>query len=418
MRDRYGYRPYRGSRVRRRGVIINIILALAILSAAVWVLCLLLPLDENGLRFPGQDKVTADNTDNASDTEKDAPVSGGSEESDTPDTKDSASSAEADDVPPQKDSGNDSADASAADDEKERASSKEVKFSSDLSSLKNVGKTTPLFSARPESPRNNRMIQLSAKQLADSTDRLLALYESGAVSGAVVTMKDEDGVIYYPSELPELQNRSDIVRPVDGLTDALARLRTAGMPVAAVMYAHRDDLYARRDESIALQNIKNIGWRDPDSRIFLDPANEEANAYLTGIAKELEGLGFQELILRGVGYPSYGWLQRIAYAEDRFGTVTDFVTAVQTAAPSIKVSVWLDSPGLPQNEDTGQSVSALYEAAFRVYAELPEEGYDPLYSALSAAAGANAKLVAVVPGLSAAEGIPAVLLDIPLDEFQ
>ena len=48
MRDRYGYRPYRGSRVRRRGVIINIILALAILSAAVWVLCLLLPLDEIG----------------------------------------------------------------------------------------------------------------------------------------------------------------------------------------------------------------------------------------------------------------------------------------------------------------------------------------------------------------------------------
>ena len=138
MRDRYGYRPYRGSRVRRRGVIINIILALAILSAAVWVLCLLLPLDENGLRFPGQDKVTAGNTDNASDTEKDASVSSGSAESDTPDTKDSASSAEADDVPPQKDSGNDSADVSAADDEKERASSKKVKFSSDLSSLKNV----------------------------------------------------------------------------------------------------------------------------------------------------------------------------------------------------------------------------------------------------------------------------------------
>ncbi len=395
MRDPYGYRPYRGSRVRRRGIILNTLLAAAIFAAAVWVLCLLLPLEEGGLRFPGQTAVGTD--DGAVQDDVDTPV--GEKLPEEP--QDSAlRPAEPEPAPaPDGMSGG----------------------WIGTSPMKNMEKTGPLFPERPEGPRNTRMVLLSADAFAAQADQLLSLFQEGVLTGVVVTMKDERGTLFYPSEIADVQGRTEIVQPVEGLAEAAARLHAAGIPLTAVMYTHRDDRFPRLDERIALQNVNHIGWRDPDSRIFLDPANEEATAYLTAVAQELEALGFTEILLRGIGYPSYGWLQRIAYAEDRFGAVTGFVKAVQTAAPSIRVSVWLDSPSTAQNEDTGQSVSALYEAASRVFAMLPDPedgGAAALQAAVLAAAGENRKLVTAVTSLSDAEALAVVLLDVPLEELQ
>lgn len=398
MKDPYGYRPYRGSRVRRRGIIINTLLAVAILAAAVWVLCLLLPLDEGGLRFPGQRDTAADGT---------------------------AADAPADDAGPSPDSGKAEPPAEAS---LEGASGKaQPSEETDkgaqlpLSAMKDPEKVQPLFPARPEAPQNNRMALLSAEDFTGQADQLLQLYQSKAVTGAAVVMKDKRGVLYYPSKEGHVQDEPGILKPVDGIVQAVERLRAAGMPLTAVMYTHEDDLYPRMNENRALQNVEHVGWRDAGGRVFLDPANAEATEYLTAVAKELQDLGFQEILLRGLGYPAEGWLQRIAYADDRFGTVTGLVTAVQTAAPSAQVSVWLDSPEIPMNVDTGQSVQALYNTASRVFAELSGAeagGAASLQAAVNAAAGGSGKLVTVVSGTDGAEALPAVLFDIPLDDLQ
>lgn len=354
MRKSYRYRPYRGSRVRRRNRIINLLLAAAILAALVWVICLLLPLEEGGLRFPGQGEP-------AQSDEGQLP-----QEDDAPDT-----SAETPD-------------------------------------------SDPAGAAEPQETENDRQLLVSAAELAGDTDELLALYQSGRITGLAVTVKDETGVLYYPSAIAEVQGKSTILQPVSGFADAVKKLSDGGVPLAAVLYTHRDDKYARQYEDAALQNIDHIGWRNPEALLFLDPANEKATRYLTGIGRELAALGFDELILRGLGYPSYGRFDRIVYASDRYGAVTGLVTAMQTAASPAKVSVWLDTPETAVNEQTGQSVSALYAAADRVYAHLPTasaESAAAMPAQIASAAGESDKVVLVTEDAALAETLDNVLMD-------
>lgn len=414
MKDSYGYRHYRGSRARRRGFLINALLAVAIAAAALWVLCLLLPLDEDGLRFPGQGDgpAAADTLDNQPDADS------GTENGDTPDSTDP--SAENGDTPDTTDPAAESGDApDSAEPPAQTGSTQGSTIPSTSFSAfprKNAAKVDPRWSGVPEQPKNNRMVLLTASEFVGSADRLLALYQSGTITGAVVTVKDERGILYYPSAIPEVQGQSAILQPVAGLPEAVASLRAAGMPLTAVMYTHCDDRRPRRDESIALQNINGIGWRDGALRIYLDPANDRATAYLTTVAQELEALGFRELLLRGLGYPTDGWLARISYPEDRFGTVTGFVSALREAVPDTRVSVWLDTPALAANDDNGQSVRDLYEVSSRVFADVPGDadgGPAALVAWITAAAGGDGKLVAHTGRTDTA--LPALLLELPLD---
>lgn len=421
MKDPYGYRPYRGSRVRRRGIIINTLLGIAIAAAAVWVLCLLLPLDEGGLRFPGQGEggsSVSDGPDTAdsggqggspSDTEGTGPAGspgqdapGGTPENGTGGAPDGEGTAGPEPAKPL------AGPPAAATDSTQAP----VRFGL----RKNPEKAEPLWGALPKSPKDNRMVLVSAEDFARETDRLLALFESGAITGVAVTVKDERGVVYYPSAIPEIQDKPSILQPAGGFTDAVSRLRSGGVPLTAVVYTHCDDRYSRIDEDLAVQNINGVGWRDGAMRIYLDPADEEATAYLAAVAAELDALGFQELLLRGLGYPSSGWLARIAYPEDRFGTVTGFVGKVREAVQTARVSVWLDSPDYAVNSDTGQAVKELYETASRVFAEVPDgSSAQALQAGVAAAAGGSGKLVVCTSDTLAA--LPAVLLDVPLGQL-
>lgn len=453
MKDPYGYRPYRGSRVRRKGFLINLLLGAAIAAAALWVLLLLLPLDEDGLRFPGQDDGTADSA-VLSGVDNEGSEAPGAGNGDAPEGSDS--SAENDGVPDSSapngendgsspggendgENGGSPVDAESGGASAGAAPGAENGVSPeapDASGAQTPGEgpaftgyaVTPLFLRKnpaklearyaplPERPKNNRMVLLTAAELAQSEDRLLALFQSGAVSGAAVVVKDERGILYYPSTIPEVQGNRLVLQPVNGLTEAVTRLRAAGVQLTAVLYTHCDDRYPRRDERIALQNINGVGWRDGAMRIYLDPANPDATAYLTAIAAELEGLGFHELLLRGLGYPTDGWIARIAYPEDRFGTVNGVVSAIRETVQTARVSVWLDTSGVAANPDNGQSVPDLYGLASRVFADVPAEGgAEALRAQLAAAAGGDGKLVGCVNQTESAAALPACLLDVPLD---
>lgn len=381
MKDSYGYRPYRGSRVRRYGTILNILLTVAIVLAAIWVLSLLFPSEKGDAP---QEGTVADGT---------AAVDSSAVDVDT---------AEAD-APPAE----------------ENADASESEPSAALPAItKNPEKVHPIFSGVPALPENNRMFLCSAGELAGQAEALIALHQRGALTGVAVLMKDADGRLLYPSAIAAVQDEGDILRPVEGIEQTLGQLHAAGLALTAVMYAQEDDLFAEANEESALQNVEQVGWRDPDGRVYLDPANEEATGYLCAVASELKSLGFSEIILRGLGYPSRGTLTRIVYADDRFGAVTNFVAAVKTASPSMRVSVWLDSPGLAENADTGQAVSALCQASDRVFAEVPDDGAAALQQMIQSAAGGTEKLVFVTGDATGSEALASVLFDLPLSDLQ
>lgn len=383
MKNTYGYRPYRGSRVRRRGGIINALLVVLIVAAAVWVFSLLLPHEVDGTRNLMGGQVADDGT-AVTDAPRTAAAGGG----------------ETVRVP---------------------------------SAMKNPGKAQPIFPAAPEGPENRRMILCEAGDLLEDTDDLIGLQQGGTLTGVAVVMKDEEGRLRYPSEIARVQG-SEIIDPAEGVEEAIDRLRAAGIPLTAVVYVSEDSLFPGLYEACALKTVDGGSWRGPDGRVYTDPANGEALQYLTEVAAELRVMGFSEILLRGLGYPSEGALERIVYADvseygdDNARVVTGLVMAVKTAAPAMRVSVWLDSPELDENPETGQCIHMLGQIADRFFVGLP--GADPdespaIIQAVQAAArnvvggtGREAEhIVFATDDTEGTEALGEVLFDLPLRDL-
>lgn len=388
MKYTYGYRPYRGGRVRRRRIIRGALLAVVLIAAAIWVFGLLLPHREDGAQSLAEGQPAENGTAAA-----DSPGTGGGEGmvSGTAVTYAASTGGDTARVP---------------------------------SAMKNPGKAQPIFPASPEGPENRRMILCGADGLLEEAEALTALQQDGTLTGVAVVMKDEEGRLRYPSEIERVQE-SEIIQPAEGIAEAVARLRAAGIPLTAVVYAHEDSLFPALYEASALKNIDQESWHDLYGRIRIDPANGDALQYLTEIAAELSGMGFSEILLRGVGYPSEGAIERIVYANDRFGAVTGAVMAVKTAAPTMRVSVWLDSPESIRNTATGQSVPMLAQIVDRCFVELPDSDPDEapaVEQAVRDAAKGVARgvehLVFVTGDADGTEALGEVLFDLPLSGLQ
>ncbi len=104
------------------------------------------------------------------------------------------------------------------------------------------------------------------------------------------------------------------------------------------------------DSQAANANVRRFGLRNTGSYIFydgngenwLDPGKPDARAYLCDIAREIAELGFKEILLTHVGYPTEGKLDKIAYGDTPIAeNLTAFLSEMrETLNPyGVKLSV-------------------------------------------------------------------------------
>lgn len=162
------------------------------------------------------------------------------------------------------------------------------------------------------------------------------------------------------------------------LQPSIATLQQAGMKTIAVFYAYQDNAYAKQTPAAALQNIANQSWRNPDGERWLNPASEEANAYLRSSILSYTAIGFDEILLRAFSWPTIGRLDRIVYGDsnDTGAKRADTLSAtlkdlVSQAAPT-SISVALENATAENGlyDTAGQDVAKLYPLAAYVYAPL------------------------------------------------
>ncbi len=210
-------------------------------------------------------------------------------------------------------------------------------------------------------PSVTRTLEIPSDKLADSAYLAQAaqLKASGKLTHAAITVKDADGTAIG----------------ADTLRAPLAALKEAGFQTTAVVYAFRDNAYAKQTAAAALQNVDKKAWRLPDGKRWLDPASDEAMQYLTAQVQACKDAGFDEIVLRAFGYPPEGVLGRIAYGDAyaapaaRADLLAQRLTALAAAAAPVKVSVVADDPTAQDglNGSTGQDVAKLYQAAHALY---------------------------------------------------
>ena len=182
------------------------------------------------------------------------------------------------------------------------------------------------------------------------------LAAQGAVY-AVVPLKDTAGSLYYASQVPAAAG-SVAANPVDAA--AIARgFKANGITPVAQLAAFRDPASARADHAMAIRyKGQEYLWLDNKASAggnpWLNPYAAEAVQYIGDLIEEVHGMGFDQVLLKNVQFPSstsskqdYGSTNGV----DRAGQLTADIAAWQ-ARFGDTVTLWY---GYSLAEVTGSS---------------------------------------------------------------
>ena len=119
----------------------------------------------------------------------------------------------------------------------------------------------------------------------------------------LVTLKDADGMIYYASKVAAAAG-SITETPVDPARIA-AIFREEGIIPAAQLAAFKDPVSPRTDRSMGIHYNGDALWLDAqkNGNPWLNPYSAAAVEYVGDLVEELQGMGFEQVVLTNVQFP-------------------------------------------------------------------------------------------------------------------
>lgn len=232
---------------------------------------------------------------------------------------------------------------------------------------------------------------------ADAAKQTAQQLAGEGVRYAVVTLKDSSGNVYYASALPAAASSLSTTQ-IDGKAVASAFTEQGIVPVAGVC-AFQDPLAAsaNRDMAVKYQGSDYL-WldaaQDKGGKAWLNPYSSAAVEYIGGIIDEAKAMGFEQVWLTGVQFPTTAGRDKATYGD------TASVTEAQCLANALstwqeKATCWVEYPlNVASGQEirlTGGTIDALgiENLAIQVDGELTEDTQTQLDTAKAAAKGST-----------------------------
>ena len=232
---------------------------------------------------------------------------------------------------------------------------------------------------------------LADAPLRSSGDALARMEEAG-VARFCLTVKDEEGYVYIDSASAAALSRATVAADT-----ASKRAVTELLEDPAVTHAAAK-ISCFRDSRVPILDVRALGLRKHSGYLYydgggdswLDPGKEAAVAYLTALAQECAALGFDEILLTDVSYPTTGAVSEInAGTADRGAVLADFLRTVRAAlGEDTRLSLELPSSAVLFGGDdiSGQHLAELAPLVDCVYVSAPASQIPRLREAVMAVA--------------------------------
>lgn len=248
----------------------------------------------------------------------------------------------------------------------------------------------------PEGPQEIHAFSLPAQALTQQTVEAALAQPQAECNAVAVTLKDSAGLVYFDAAgavSGTVRTEADTTAALEALTGQ-EDLYT----VARISCFHDPKAANAEVESMGLKNTGGYIFYDGNNSQWLDPAKPEARQYLTGIIREAAALGFDEILLTDVSYPTEGKLDKIAYGEvDRQAQLGAFLAEVRLALEDYDVTLSVELPETAvlngAEETSGASLAQFAPHVDRLYAVTTSDRTTAL-SALAAAAEGTPDFVA------------------------
>lgn len=144
-------------------------------------------------------------------------------------------------------------------------------------------------------------------------DELVKLIEETELNAIVIDIKDYSGNILYDSQVPlvnELGTEKIIISDLPGL---LQELKEKNIYTIARLAVFQDPILAEKKPEWALKDKDGGLWRDWKGLAWVDSSLKEVWDYNLAVAKEAVSMGFDEINLDYIRFPSDGPLDDIVY---------------------------------------------------------------------------------------------------------
>lgn len=244
---------------------------------------------------------------------------------------------------------------------------------------------------------------LELPDLPADTAALQGALSAAGANGFLFQVRDDTGLVKYGSTAawPKAVAKDAVDA---GTLSALC----AGDAVAAARFNCLHDSYYAFDnmKDAAICQKNGYVWYDSKSYHWLDPEKELTRSYVISLAVECAQLGFDELVLEELCYPSLGKLQKIDYSGNAMGkaeAVALLLTQLREALEpyGTRLSLLLPEALLQSGGDveSGQDLALLLPLVDAVYVETADPA--GVQALLTAAAGEGTP-PELVPMLAAA----------------
>ena len=205
-------------------------------------------------------------------------------------------------------------------------------------------------------------------------------------NAAAITVKDSGGNVYFDAKTAAA---ADFISTEP--TTAAVLEQAADTYTIARLCCFLDPKASNANlESMGLKNTGGFIFYDGNNENWLDPGKSEARQYLCDLAKEAAELGFDEILLTDVSYPTMGKLDKIDYGTG--GMTENLVTFLEemraVLAPyDVKLSIELAETVVISGADetSGVDLAAMAPLVDRIYAPATAEQAEQLAAAVTAA---------------------------------
>lgn len=238
----------------------------------------------------------------------------------------------------------------------------------------------------PEAPPSSLTLSLSAAPL---TMEAWEAVRGESCDALCVTLKDAAGSLYFDAA----HGVSGGVRTQADTAAALAALtgREDLASVARFSCLHDPRTANSNVRNLALRNTGGYIFYDGNNSQWLDPTKPAAREYLCGLVGEIAALGFDEILLTDLSYPTEGKINKIDYngdgpLEDNLKLLLTEIRAALEPYEGLTLSLELPEAVITTGYDpvSGQKLADLAPLVDRIYAVTEPDRAEALGEAVKA----------------------------------
>lgn len=232
---------------------------------------------------------------------------------------------------------------------------------------------------------------------------LLRRARRSSISAIVIDLK-ESHVLYHDTAVTTA-HEIDAVHVLYDLSALIGAVEESGLKAIARLAAFEDTKLAEAYPDLALRNASSGEvWLNEDGRAWLDPTKEASWEYITELAVEAAGMGFMEVQLDYVRFPTgdgvagQAWQQ--APQEQRVTAITNFAERITGAVREAGSLAAIDIFGITTRAADDQGIGQRLEELAAVVDVLCPMVYPSHYSPGWAGMAQPAESPGVVVGLA------------------